>query len=550
MQKSTNYGLNLPDLADQYNLEHWNENTEKLDLELKKETDSRINTDNQLQSNINNSVSTLRSEISTAKNLANATGVLAVTKGGTGETTAKNASNMFLNALITGQDVPNDGDFYISQWAGGSELPDTNANKNLFVRRPVSAFWTYIQNKISSVLGLTASQYNGTSAKATADGSGNNIANSYALKKGDSSDFQSNTHYFKSLGGWQNEDKVVIPILEITSSVETNRYSNGKIFSQRNNGLFRNPYFEWYCNKQYSATASEKYILSAKGIYKWEVVTFNYNSKKYLGIAYRQSLPQCHETYFDGYAYPMEEPLFTIIRYYNEDSGIINQEIYNSLTEITNYSYSGFAETATKADTATQDSNGNKIVDTYATKNELLDMALPAGKVEYLAFTPSSDWLTKNRRLICDGSAVSRTTYPRLFSAIGVTHGVGNGTSTFNLPNYIGKTLVGSKTTVTETGGSKTATLTTGNLPSHTHTMNHTHTFSDSWSYPYNEGSALASKNMLKTTTSNSGKDGDITVSISGTTSTPSSTSTGSTGSGNSFSIMNPYNTAVPVITY
>ena len=39
MQKSTNYGLNLPDLADQFNLNHWNENTEKLDFELKNETD-------------------------------------------------------------------------------------------------------------------------------------------------------------------------------------------------------------------------------------------------------------------------------------------------------------------------------------------------------------------------------------------------------------------------------------------------------------------------------------------------------------------------------
>lgn len=39
MQKSTNYGLNLPDLVDQFNLNHWNENTEKLDFELKNETD-------------------------------------------------------------------------------------------------------------------------------------------------------------------------------------------------------------------------------------------------------------------------------------------------------------------------------------------------------------------------------------------------------------------------------------------------------------------------------------------------------------------------------
>jgi microcystin-dependent protein len=37
--------------------------------------------------------------------------------------------------------------------------------------------------------------------------------------------------------------------------------------------------------------------------------------------------------------------------------------------------------------------------------------------------------------LFCDGSAVSRTTYANLFSAIGTIYGVGNGTTTFNIPN-------------------------------------------------------------------------------------------------------------------
>ena len=37
--------------------------------------------------------------------------------------------------------------------------------------------------------------------------------------------------------------------------------------------------------------------------------------------------------------------------------------------------------------------------------------------------------------LICDGSAVSRTTYADLFAVIGTTYGAGDGNSTFNLPN-------------------------------------------------------------------------------------------------------------------
>jgi microcystin-dependent protein len=38
----------------------------------------------------------------------------------------------------------------------------------------------------------------------------------------------------------------------------------------------------------------------------------------------------------------------------------------------------------------------------------------------------------------CNGAAISRTTYANLFAAIGTTHGAGDGTSTFNLPDYRG----------------------------------------------------------------------------------------------------------------
>jgi microcystin-dependent protein len=38
--------------------------------------------------------------------------------------------------------------------------------------------------------------------------------------------------------------------------------------------------------------------------------------------------------------------------------------------------------------------------------------------------------------LLCDGSAVSRTMYPDLFSAIGTTYGAGDGSTTFNVPDY------------------------------------------------------------------------------------------------------------------
>ena len=80
--------------------------------------------------------------------------------------------------------------------------------------------------------------------------------------------------------------------------------------------------------------------------------------------------------------------------------------------------------------------------------------------------------------LECDGSAVSRAAYPKLFAAIGTAWGAGNGSTTFNLPNLGGRTCIGKGSrAVGNTGGSETHTLTTSELPSHKHSVGaHKHT--------------------------------------------------------------------------
>jgi microcystin-dependent protein len=62
---------------------------------------------------------------------------------------------------------------------------------------------------------------------------------------------------------------------------------------------------------------------------------------------------------------------------------------------------------------------------------------------------------TPSGYLLCDGSAVSRTTYSALYSAIGTTWGSGNGSTTFNVPNLSGYYLKGS----TSSGSSLSAGL-------------------------------------------------------------------------------------------
>lgn len=120
--------------------------------------------------------------------------------------------------------------------------------------------------------------------------------------------------------------------------------------------------------------------------------------------------------------------------------------------------------------------------------------------------------------LLCDGSAVSRETYSLLFEEIKITYGPGDGSTTFNLPDLRGRVIGGQDagqaefTDLGQSGGEKAHTLTTGEIPSHSHS----------------EGTAMA-------TLINGGVEAPAAAAL------PSVGSTGSVGGGGSHNNLQPY---------
>ena len=127
-----------------------------------------------------------------------------VAKGGTGATDAKDGFTNLANGL-TQANNPLDTEYMIYKSGGDWGL------------YTLKQFWEYIKGKISSVLGLTDTNYGGTADKATNDGNGNNIVDTYALK--------SNLQYTKSIN-----------IFKANGSSNAQYYLIAETFSSNNAG--------------------------------------------------------------------------------------------------------------------------------------------------------------------------------------------------------------------------------------------------------------------------------------------------------------------------
>lgn len=168
---------------------------------------------------------------------------------------------------------------------------------------------------------------------------------------------------------------------------------------------------------------------------------------------------------------------------------------------------------------------------------------LPLGSiVPYAASTaPTSNFV------LCYGQAVSRTTYASLFSLVSTTYGVGDGSTTFNVPDLRGRSIFGVDAmggsgasrigtivgaTIGSAGGTETHTLTEAQLPAHTHVASvtdpgHTHTYNEA------QYTVSSTNNATSVATSNSSAN-------TGSATTGITVSNANTGSGSAHSNMPP----------
>jgi microcystin-dependent protein len=173
--------------------------------------------------------------------------------------------------------------------------------------------------------------------------------------------------------------------------------------------------------------------------------------------------------------------------------------------------------------------------------------------------------------LECAGAAVSRSTYSALFAIISTTYGVGDGSSTFNLPNLADNVPVGKSGSkaLASTGGANTvavassgnvststnisgnvagstanASLSTAQLAGHAHSYTLAGGFQGSGGKNYNNGQSSGSSSETGQNGSGQGHSHNMSANFSGNASSSSSFSGGTANP----SVIQPYITLIYII--
>lgn len=141
--------------------------------------------------------------------------------------------------------------------------------------------------------------------------------------------------------------------------------------------------------------------------------------------------------------------------------------------------------------------SSNELATDSVIASKIQDGAVTAAKLDSAAVSvlmptgtilPYAGTAAPTGYLLCDGSAISRTTNSDLFALIGTDYGVGDGSTTFNIPDLRGRVIAGQDDmggtsanrltgqaggvdgdTLGATGGAETHTLTEAQIPSHNH---------------------------------------------------------------------------------
>jgi len=117
--------------------------------------------------------------------------------------------------------------------------------------------------------------------------------------------------------------------------------------------------------------------------------------------------------------------------------------------------------------------------------DELIALAMPVGSVTmYTKSTAPTATASGGTWLVCDGSAISRTTYSSLFTVIGTSFGSGDNNTTFNIPDLRARIPVGynagtigsgatarTSKAVAASSGEEAHALTEGELAAHSHAI-------------------------------------------------------------------------------
>lgn len=154
-----------------------------------------------------------------------------------------------------------------------------------------------------------------------------------------------------------------------------------------------------------------------------------------------------------------------------------------------------------------------------------------------------------------NGQALSRSVYSDLFSILGTTYGAGDGSTTFNLPNTKGRDVKGYDpndtqfSTIGQTGGAKTASLSSANNGPHTHTGttssngNHSHSTNARW---WQDAGGSGNYNM--TSGGNGYARGLQAVTVNAAGAHTHGFTTASSGTGTPFSVLDPYIVGVKIM--